>query len=86
MRLIFARLAVSGQTMPMPDRDNRLFSADGESIDADSPFWLACLADGSVVEAAPAKPAATPDATPPAKPSATPFAARPDAAPDAARG
>jgi len=50
-RRIFARLADPASKLPMPDRDFRLFPAEGTTVDADDPFWMACLADGSIVEA-----------------------------------
>ncbi len=51
MRLTLVKLADPDHRLPMPDRGGRPFSADGESVDLDAPFWLACLADGSIVEA-----------------------------------
>lgn len=54
MRIIEATLAILGQTLPMPDRGGRLFSETGERIDADNAFWIARLADGSIVEVPPA--------------------------------
>ncbi|CUA90216.1 Protein of unknown function (DUF2635) [Chelatococcus sambhunathii] len=52
-RRIFARLADPASKLPMPDRDFRLFPSAGMTVDADDPFWMACLADGSVVEVSP---------------------------------
>lgn len=60
-RLIFAKLADPASFLPMPDRDGRPFAAAGENINADDPFWMACLADKSVEEAKPDAPAITPD-------------------------
>lgn len=53
-RLIFARLADPAGFLPMPDRGGRPFGAEGENVDADNPFWIACLADKSIVPADPA--------------------------------
>ncbi|SHO65818.1 hypothetical protein SAMN02745172_02465 [Pseudoxanthobacter soli DSM 19599] len=64
MRIIFARLAEPGHVLPMPDRGGRLFSIDGERIDADDPYWIGCLADVSVVECEAPVEAAAPVPTP----------------------
>lgn len=47
-RLVFAKLADKAGFLPMPDRGGRPFGAGGETIDADDPFWMACIADESV--------------------------------------
>jgi len=60
-RLIFAKLADPASFLPMPDRGGRPFAAAGENINADNPFWMACLADNSVKEAKPDADAPTPD-------------------------
>lgn len=60
-RLIFAKLADPASFLPMPDRGDRPFGAAGETINADDPFWMACLADKSVEEAKPDAPEPTPD-------------------------
>jgi hypothetical protein len=64
MRVIVAKLADASAKLPWPGQPNRYFAAEGEPIDADDPFWINCLNDGSLVEAAP-----TPSA-PPAKATA----------------
>ncbi len=55
-RLIFAKLADPAGFLPMPDRGGRPFGAAGETIDADDPFWIACLADKSIEPATPDAP------------------------------
>lgn len=49
------RLADPAHTVPMPDRGGRLFSqeARGENVDSEHPFYLAMIAYGDIVEAAP---------------------------------
>nr|WP_295465202.1 hypothetical protein [Mesorhizobium sp.] len=42
--------------LPMPDRGGRLFSPKGETVDADSAFWAARVADGELIEVQPATP------------------------------
>lgn len=66
MRAIFARLADTSHTLPMPGLPGRLFAASGEQIDADDPFWLACLADGSIIETVPLADRIAPAITSPA--------------------
>ncbi len=51
MKLVFAKLADPAGYLPMPDRGGRPFAKAGDFIDADDPFWMACLRDGSVFEA-----------------------------------
>lgn len=61
MKLVFAKLADPAGYLPMPDLGGRAFPADGFLVDADDPFWMACLKDGSIREAkAPADQAAEP--------------------------
>ncbi len=62
MRLVSARLADASHTLPWPGQPGRLFNPAGEMIDADDPFWINLLADGSLVEATPLPPAAAPPA------------------------
>lgn len=50
-RIVFAKLADLSSSLPMPTHGGRLFSAEGETIDADHPFWLGALGDRSIVEA-----------------------------------
>ena len=68
MKIIDVRLAVDGQKLPMPDRGGRLFGDDGERIDADNAFWIARLADGSILEVPPAPLSAVRAAPPVAQP------------------
>lgn len=53
MRVTFAKLSDRAAKLPWPGQPGRMFNPDGENIDADDPFWIACLADGSIVEADP---------------------------------
>lgn len=64
MRVIFAQLTDPSATLPWPGQTGRTFNPAGENIDADDPFWIGCLADGSIVEAdpTPSKPTAKPAA------------------------
>jgi hypothetical protein len=48
MRRAFALLVDPTHRLPVPGRPGREFAAEGETIDADDPFWLNCLADGSI--------------------------------------
>lgn len=50
MRLKTFRLADPAATLPMPDRGGRLFRAKGETIDIDSAFWAARIADREIIE------------------------------------
>lgn len=51
MKPTFCRLALPSTQLPMPDQGGRLFSARGETVDLESPFWARCLADGDIVVA-----------------------------------
>lgn len=69
MRAVFAKLADTSHTLPMPGQVGRFFNPAGETIDADDPFWINLFADGSIVEAQPELPAKAAD-KPAAKASA----------------
>lgn len=61
MKLVFTKLADSAGYLPMPDLGGRAFPPEGFLVDVDDPFWMACLKDGSIIEAkAPADKAAEP--------------------------
>lgn len=49
---VFCRLADDAAMLPMPDRGGRLFSAAGETVDLENPFWMRALSDGDIVPAA----------------------------------
>ena len=51
MRLERYALADPATKLPMPDRGGRLFSADGEMVDVEHPFWAARIRDGEIVAA-----------------------------------
>lgn len=66
MPRIFVRLANPAHKLPIPERGGRLAPQDRAfAVDDAAPFWVLCLADGSVVRAeppvepTPAKPAAS---------------------------
>ncbi|WP_054308921.1 hypothetical protein [Mesorhizobium sp. 1M-11] len=44
------RLASDALKVPMPDRNGRLFSTDGETVDTEHPFYAALIADGDIVK------------------------------------
>jgi hypothetical protein len=48
-RFQVVRLADTTHKLPMPGAGGRLFPAEGELVDTWNPFWMMCLADGSVV-------------------------------------
>jgi hypothetical protein len=48
MRRAYAVLVDTTHRLPYPGRPGRDFAAEGETIDADDPFWLNLLADGSI--------------------------------------
>lgn len=49
-RFVKCHLADPAARLPMPDRGFRPFSATGETVDAEKPFWRRALADGEIVE------------------------------------
>jgi len=53
MKLVFAKLADPAGYLPMPDLGGRAFPKEGFLVDADDPFWMACLRDGSIRETKP---------------------------------
>ena len=53
MKLVFAKLADLAGYLPMPDLGGRAFPREGFLVDADDPFWMVCLNDGSIREAKP---------------------------------
>ncbi|HEV2501476.1 MAG TPA: hypothetical protein VGV39_00275 [Mesorhizobium sp.] len=44
------RLASDALKVPMPDRDGRLFSVEGETVDTEHPFYAVLIADGDIVK------------------------------------
>lgn len=62
--MIDVTLADPAARLPMPGQPAGVFAPAGRfAVDAASPFWAQCLADGSVIPA---------PAAPPAKPSTKP--------------
>jgi|GEM_PF-1335172 len=56
-------LADPTHTLPMPDRDMRLFRPSGETVDVEDPFWASLIGDKSIRRASDAEQAAAaPDA------------------------
>lgn len=53
MKLVFAKLVDPAGYLPMPDLGGRAFPKEGFLVDADDPFWMACLKDESIREAKP---------------------------------
>lgn len=57
-RYIDVVLADPSHKLPMPGAA-RFFSAEGEKVDSWDPFWLALLADGSIIGFEPLPPIST---------------------------
>ena len=49
MKRIFAKLTRADLRIPLPG-DTRIFPAAGMVIDAETPFWAALIAEGSIAE------------------------------------
>jgi hypothetical protein len=48
MNIKFCKLENPEHKLPMPDRGGRLFSADGERVNIEDPFYRLCLQQGCI--------------------------------------